>query len=103
MKTKILNKLKRLWKETDAQDLTEYALLLVLISLAAVTSTRTLGNTVKNVFSNTATTVASAGTTGGTGTTGTTGFIGTTGVNTAVNGIVSALTGLISAVTGTGF
>ena len=96
MKTKILNKLKRWWKETDAQDLTEYALLLVLISLAAVTSAKTLGNTVKNVFSNTATTVASAGTTGGTGTTGTTGFIGTTGVNNAVNNVVNSLTNLVN-------
>lgn len=44
----------RLWKEQEGQDLTEYALLLVLVSLAAVTMLGTLANAIINVFSNAA-------------------------------------------------
>ena len=46
------NLLMRLWKEEEAQDLTEYALLLVLISLVAVAAMSTLGKTVSGVFAN---------------------------------------------------
>lgn len=42
----------RLWREEEAQDLTEYALLLVLIALAAIVSMKTLANAISNVFSN---------------------------------------------------
>ena len=42
----------RLWREEEGQDLTEYALLLVLLSLAAVASLSTLANAINNVFSN---------------------------------------------------
>jgi len=42
----------RLWKEEEGQDLTEYALLLVLISLVAVVSMKTVGNAVSDVFVN---------------------------------------------------
>ena len=42
----------RLWKEEEGQDLTEYALLLVLISLVAVASMKTVGNAVSDVFAN---------------------------------------------------
>lgn len=42
----------RLWKEEEGQDLTEYALLLVLISLVAVASMKTVGNAVSDVFTN---------------------------------------------------
>ncbi len=42
----------RLWREEEAQDLTEYALLLVLISLVAVASMKTVGTAVSNVFVN---------------------------------------------------
>ena len=42
----------RLWKEEEGQDLTEYALLLVLISLVAVVSMQTVGNAVSDVFVN---------------------------------------------------
>jgi pilus assembly protein Flp/PilA len=48
------NLLKRLWSEEQGQDLTEYALLLVLISLVAVTSITTIGKTVSDVFANAA-------------------------------------------------
>lgn len=43
---------KRLWKEEEGQDLTEYALLLVLISLVAVASMQTVGQAVSDVFTN---------------------------------------------------
>ncbi len=42
----------RLWREEEGQDLTEYALLLVLLSLAAVTFLGPLATAVNNVFSN---------------------------------------------------
>ena len=48
------NFLMRLWREEEGQDLTEYALLLVLISLVAVVSMSTLGEAVSNAFSNAA-------------------------------------------------
>ena len=44
--------LNRLWKEEEGQDLTEYALLMVLIALVAIVSMQTLGQTISNVFSN---------------------------------------------------
>jgi pilus assembly protein Flp/PilA len=46
--------LKRLWKGEEGQDLTEYALLMVLIALVAVASMQTIGTTISNVFSNAA-------------------------------------------------
>jgi pilus assembly protein Flp/PilA len=42
----------RLWQEERGQDLTEYALLLVLIALAATAAMSTLGTTISNVFTN---------------------------------------------------
>jgi Flp pilus assembly pilin Flp len=44
----------RLWKEEEAQDLTEYALLLVLLSLAAIGSLSTIATAINGVFSNAA-------------------------------------------------
>ena len=49
------NLLVRLWKEEEGQDLTEYALLLVLLSLAAVASLGVLANAINNAFSKAAT------------------------------------------------
>jgi len=46
--------LVRLWKEEGGQDLTEYALLLVLLVLAAIGSLSTLAVAVNGVFVNTA-------------------------------------------------
>ena len=54
------NLLNRLWKEEEGQDLTEYALLMVLIALVAIASMKTLGTTVSNVFSNAATNLTTA-------------------------------------------
>jgi pilus assembly protein Flp/PilA len=54
------NLLNRLWKEEEGQDLTEYALLMVLIALVAIASMKTLGTTVSNVFSNAAANLSTA-------------------------------------------
>jgi Flp pilus assembly pilin Flp len=42
----------RLWQEEKAQDLTEYALLLVLIALAATAAMSAVGQAVSTVFNN---------------------------------------------------
>lgn len=42
----------RLWKEEEGQDLTEYALLLVLLVLAAVTTLGNLATAINGVFAN---------------------------------------------------
>jgi len=42
--------LKRFWKEEEGQDLTEYALLLTLIALAAIVAMKNLGTAISNVF-----------------------------------------------------
>jgi Flp pilus assembly pilin Flp len=44
--------LMRLWQEEEGQDLTEYALLLVLVSLVAVAAMGQLGSGVSTAFSN---------------------------------------------------
>jgi Flp pilus assembly pilin Flp len=44
----------RLWEEQEGQDLTEYALLLVLIALAAITSIKGLSTAITGVFTNAA-------------------------------------------------
>ena len=44
------NLLKRLWAEEEGQDLTEYALLLVLLSLAAIGSLNGLAVAINGVF-----------------------------------------------------
>jgi len=49
----------RLWKEEEGQDLTEYALLLVLLSLAAVGALGTLANAINNAFSKAAVNLSS--------------------------------------------
>ena len=49
------NLLVRLWNEQEGQDLTEYALLLVLLSLAAIASLSTLATAINSVFSSAST------------------------------------------------
>ena len=49
------NLLKRLWQEEEGQDLVEYALLLVLIALAAIGSMGSLAKAINGVFSSAAT------------------------------------------------
>ena len=46
------NILVRLWKEEAGQDLVEYALLVVLISLAAVSAMQNLGSGISDAFQN---------------------------------------------------
>jgi Flp pilus assembly pilin Flp len=53
--------LVRLWEEEEGQDLTEYALLLVLIALASMAALRPLATAINGVFAN-----AAANLTGGT-------------------------------------
>ena len=49
-----MNLMKRLWKEEEGQDLVEYALLVVLISLAAVVAMQNLASGISDAFSNAA-------------------------------------------------
>ena len=49
----------RLWREEEGQDLTEYALLLVLLSLAAVAFLAPLSEAINSVFSNAASNLTS--------------------------------------------
>jgi len=46
--------LARLWKEEEGQDLIEYALLIVLMALAAIGSIGGLATAVNNVFASAA-------------------------------------------------
>jgi pilus assembly protein Flp/PilA len=50
----------RLYREEAGQDLTEYALLLVLIALVAITTMKTLGTTISSVFANATANLTSA-------------------------------------------
>ena len=43
---------RRLWEEVEGQDLAEYGLLLVTVSLAAIASMQSLASAVSAVFSN---------------------------------------------------
>ena len=54
------NLMIRLWKEEEGQDLTEYALLLVLLSLAAVASLSALATAINKVFSQAVTNIREA-------------------------------------------
>jgi pilus assembly protein Flp/PilA len=46
--------LLRLYREEAGQDLTEYALLLILVALVAITTMKTLGSSINTVFANAA-------------------------------------------------
>jgi pilus assembly protein Flp/PilA len=46
------NIMMRLWKEEEGQDLIEYALLIVLIALAAAAIFPTVGTSINTVFTN---------------------------------------------------
>ncbi|MFZ0883227.1 MAG: Flp family type IVb pilin [Candidatus Acidiferrales bacterium] len=52
------NMLARLWKEEEGQDLTEYALLLVLVALAAIGSLTPLATAINSVFTSAATSLS---------------------------------------------
>jgi len=44
--------LRRLWKEEEGQDLTEYGLLLLFVGMLSITVLHGLGSSVKNLFNN---------------------------------------------------
>ena len=48
------NLLARLWKEEDGQDLTEYALLVVLVALGSVAAMGSLSQAISKAFSSAA-------------------------------------------------
>lgn len=52
--------LKLLWQEQTGQDLAEYALLLALLALGAITSIGTLANMINNIFANAASNIGTA-------------------------------------------
>ena len=52
--------IKKLWQEEEGQDLTEYALLLVLVALVAIATMQTLGSTISGVFGNAASNLTTA-------------------------------------------
>jgi Flp pilus assembly pilin Flp len=54
--------LARLWKEEEGQDLTEYALLLVLIALGSMAALSPLATAINTVFSNAASNLTASGT-----------------------------------------
>lgn len=49
----------RLWREDAGQDLTEYALLVVLVALAAIAAMKALAAAINTTYSNSASAVAS--------------------------------------------
>jgi Flp pilus assembly pilin Flp len=54
------NLLKLLWQEQTGQDLTEYALLLALPALGAITSIGTMAKMINNIFANAASNIGTA-------------------------------------------
>jgi pilus assembly protein Flp/PilA len=51
------DQLRTLWQNESGQDLTEYALLIVLVALAAVASMKALAHAISTVYSNVATNI----------------------------------------------
>ncbi|HJY87430.1 MAG TPA: hypothetical protein VKE24_11395 [Candidatus Acidoferrales bacterium] len=49
----------RLWREEAGQDLTEYALLMVLIALASIVAMKNLAGAISNVYTNAASNLSS--------------------------------------------
>jgi pilus assembly protein Flp/PilA len=52
--------LKRLWHEEEGQDLVEYALVMVLVALAAITGMKGLASAIATIFNNAATNLAAS-------------------------------------------
>ena len=51
---KMKSLLRRLWRDEQGQDLVEYALLVVLVSLSAIVSMNSLASGISDAFSNAA-------------------------------------------------
>ena len=77
MRQKMLQILKHLWRAQIGQDMIEYALLLMLVALGTVSSSKSLSSTIKNTYSGIGSTIT-AQTAGGTGNTGNSGNTGNT-------------------------
>jgi pilus assembly protein Flp/PilA len=54
------NLLQLLWQEQTGQDLTEYALLLALLALGAITTMKTIASTINGMFANAASNIGNA-------------------------------------------
>jgi pilus assembly protein Flp/PilA len=54
--------LKKLWRDEEGQDLTEYALLVVLVALGAILAMGSLASAISNTFSIAASNLTSAST-----------------------------------------
>jgi len=52
--------MKRLWKEEVGQDLTEYALMVVLVALVAIASISSIGTAISSEFANAAANLTTA-------------------------------------------
>jgi len=77
------NTFKRMWEEIEGQDLVEYALLIIMVSLLAVVSMRNLASGISNAYAKAATQLNTA-TGGGGGNNG--GNNGNNGGNNGNNG-----------------
>jgi len=55
-----MNVLRRLWREERGQDLVEYGLLLVLVSLGAVAAMGTLASAISGAFGSASTNLGSS-------------------------------------------
>ncbi len=56
----MMNLLKRLWQEEKGQDLVEYGLLLVLVSLGAVAAMGSLASAISGAFGSASTNLSSS-------------------------------------------
>ncbi len=103
MKTKFtsaLERAKNFWKNADAQDLVEYALLLMMVALIAVASVKSLSATIKNAFSNANAVMTEAALPGNATGTVAASLAGTAAVDNAaanVNGAAAAAEGTVAA------
>lgn len=60
VKSKMPAMLERLWAEEEGQDLIEYGLLLIFVTLVAIASVGTIGNSLSKIFSNVGSILSSA-------------------------------------------
>ena len=61
------NTLKRMWEEIEGQDLVEYALLIIMVSLLAVAAMKNLASGISNAYGKAATQLNTATGGGGNG------------------------------------
>ena len=56
----MIQRMLNLWQDETGQDLTEYALLLVLIALAAITAIKGIATSIENVFNSASSNLSSS-------------------------------------------